>query len=343
MSRRSAPPAVAGLVAAGPSRPRRIAVLTYEGAQSLDVAGPIETFAMASEWTSRSDSQTPAPYTVEVLAAAPGAVRMSSGLRLHADRAYSAVRGGIDTLIVSGGDAYEAAVDLRLRAWLRAMAPRVRRLASVCSGAFILAEAGLLDGRRATTHWLGVPLFQRRYPQIQVEPDAIFVRDGTVYTSAGVTAGIDLSLALVEEDLGHAAALAVARRLVVFLKRPGGQAQFSSHLEAQAVSRGPLKDLPEWIAEHVGEDLSVDSLASRAAMSPRNFARVFHRETGVTPAKFVERARVDAARRWLEDADLGVEEVAARCGFASGEHLRRTFLRHLRVVPVDYRRRFRAA
>ena len=318
-------------------------MVTFDGAQCLDVTGPLEVFSMAAHEALDRDPHARVPYEIEVLAARVGPVRMSSGLRLHADRAWGNPRAGIDTLLVSGGDVYQAATDPRLRRWLRGMAPRVRRLGSVCSGAFILAEAGLLDGHRATTHWSAVALMRRRYPRIQVEDDAIFVRDDRVYTSAGVTAGIDLALALVEEDLGHDLALAVARRLVVFLKRPGGQSQFSSHLAAQTPPPGPLKDLPAWILDHLAEDLSVECLAARAAMSPRNFARVFLREAGTTPAKFVERARVDAARRQLEDDGLGLEEVAARCGFSSGEHMRRTFQRHLRVVPVDYRRRFRAA
>ena len=321
---------------------RKVAVVLYDGAQSLDVTGPVEVFAGASRLVSAGDTSAPVPYAIELLAARAGPLRMSSGIRLLADRAYDGVRGGVDTLVVAGGEVFEAATDVRLRRWLRAMTPRVRRLAAVCSGAFILAEAGLLDGRRATTHWLGVRALQQGYPRIHVEPDAIFVRDGNVYTSAGVTAGIDLALALVEEDLGHAVALAVARQLVVFLKRPGGQSQFSSHLAAQTVPSGPLKDLPTWILDHLGGDLSVEHLAARAAMSPRNFARVFCREMGMTPAKFVERASVDAARRLLGEGSLGIEAVAAECGFASGEHMRRTFQRHLRVVPVDYRRRFQA-
>jgi transcriptional regulator GlxA family with amidase domain len=242
---------------------------------------------------------------------------------------------------VSGGDVEAAANDPELRRWLRGMARRVRRLASVCSGAFVLAEAGLLDGRRATTHWAGLPILERRYPRIHVDADAIFVRDGRVYTSAGVTAGIDLALALVEEDLGRATALAVARRLVVFLKRPGGQSQFSRHLAAQTIEPGALRGVPEWILEHLDDDLPVERLARRAAMSPRNFARVFRRSTGLTPAKYVEHARVEAARRLLEDGADGLEAVAARCGFASGERMRRTFVRHVGVVPIDYRRLFR--
>jgi transcriptional regulator GlxA family with amidase domain len=323
-----------------PSAPRAIAILTFDGVQSLDVTGPLEVFAQAIECCRKRGN--PAPYAIEVLAERPGRVRTTSGLRLVADRAYARVRDGVDTLIVSGGDVAPMAADARLQRWLRDMAPRVRRLASVCSGAFILGEAGLLDGRRATTHWIAARLFQRRYPNVQLDADAIFVRDGSLYTSAGVTAGIDMALALVEEDLGRAMALEIARRLVVFLKRPGGQSQFSAHLAAQGMGTTALRDLPEWIVEHLGEELSVERLAERAAMSPRNFARVFRRETGATPGKYVEKVRVDAARRFLEDGNEPLDAVATRCGFGSGEQMRRTFVRHVGVVPNDYRRRFRA-
>jgi transcriptional regulator GlxA family with amidase domain len=321
---------------------RRIAILVYDGVQSLDVTGPLEVFAGASVYRRERDPSAPPPYRVELIARNAGIVTSGSGLRIDVPRGYRDAR-GLDTLIVAGGEARAvtaAAGDRKLLRWLVAAGARVRRLASVCSGAFLLAEAGLLDGRRATTHWFGTDQLARRYPRITVVPDAIYVRDGQIYTSAGVTAGIDLALALVEEDLGHAIALEVARRRVVFLKRPGGQSQFSSHLAAQTTPPGPLGDLPEWIVANLGVDLSVEALAARAAMSPRNFARVFHRETGLTPAKYVERARVDAARRCLEDSALGLEQVASRCGFASAEHLRRTFHRHLRIVPIDYRKHF---
>ncbi|MBI3785465.1 MAG: GlxA family transcriptional regulator [Deltaproteobacteria bacterium] len=333
---------VTRLVTTREPRTKRIAVLIYEGTQSLDVIGPVEVFAGASQHFCELNPNAPPPYAIEIVAACSGPVRMSSGVHICANRPYTSLRGNIDTLIVSGGEVHQAAKDRQVRAWLQSTARRVRRLASVCTGAFILGEAGLLNGRRATTHWLGIAQFRKRYPRVEVESDAIFVRDGNLYTSAGVTAGIDLALALVEEDLGHAVALQVARRLVVFLKRPGGQSQFSSHLEAQAVANGPLRDLREWIVEHLDSNLSVEALAARTAMSPRNFARVFLRQSGMTPAKYVERARLDAARRRLENEGLSLEEVADRCGFASAEHMRRTFLRHLRVVPMDYRRRFRA-
>ena len=318
---------------------RRVGILVYDGVQSLDVTGPLEVFTGAGAVLRRRDASLRPPYRVEILAARAGVITTSSGLRLHAQRTYARAR-GLDTLVVAGGDVRAVLSDRALLRWLVATAGGVRRLASVCSGAFLLAEAGLLDGRRATTHWRSAARLARTYPRVAVDPDAIFVRDGHLYTSAGVTAGIDLALAMVEEDLGHATALDVARQLVVFLKRPGGQSQFSSHLAAQATPPGPLRDLPEWIVANLAADLSVERLAERAAMSPRNFARVFRRETGATPAKYVERARLDAARRCLEDAALGLEEVASRCGFGSAEQMRRTFLRHLRVVPIDYRRRF---
>jgi transcriptional regulator GlxA family with amidase domain len=320
------------------SRTRRVAIVVFDGVQSLDVTGPLEVFSIANRVHGRGAA--PPVYRLELIAVAAGVVTSNSGLRIVADRSYRTVRERLDTLIVAGGDVRAALADRRLLRWLAASAARVRRLASVCTGSFVLAEAGLLRGRRATTHWASLQRLARRYPDLRVEGDAIFVRDGNVYTSAGVTSGIDLALALVEDDLGHAVALEVARWLVVFLKRPGGQSQFSSHLAAQAVAPGPLRDLPQWIVANPGADLSVEQLAARAAMSPRNFARVFRRETGLTPAKFVERARLDAARRSLEDRRLALEEVASRCGFGSAERMRRTFHRHLRVLPLDYRKRF---
>jgi transcriptional regulator GlxA family with amidase domain len=211
----------------------------------------------------------------------------------------------------------------------------------VCTGAFLLAEAGLLDGLRVTTHWSAAALLQQRYPQLRVDPDPIWIREGRIWTSAGVTSGMDLALALVEDDLGRDLALAIARRLVLFLKRPGGQSQFSAQLATQLADRTPLRDLQGWIAEHPGADLSVEALAHRVAMSPRHFARVFTQQVGRTPARFVEESRVEAARRRLEESDDAIEAVAERCGFGSPETMRRAFLRVLRVNPAAYRSRFR--
>ena len=319
-------------------------MVVYPEVQILDVTGPLEVFARAARWLVDHGRRGAPAYTVELLAACPGIVRSSSGLELVVRRSFTEVRGRIDTLLVAGGiGARRAPSDRALIRWLRRIAPRVRRLGSVCTGAFVLAEAGLLDGRRVTTHWGACRELAARYPRITIESDPIFVRDGHIHTSAGVTAGMDLALALVEEDHGREVALAVARELVMFLKRPGGQSQFSAQLMGQAADRKPIRELQAWIGEHLTADLSVAALAQRASMSARNFARVFTREVGMTPARFVERARVEAARRHLEESSAGVEAIAEECGFSSGEIMRRAFLRTVRVNPVEYRHRFRIA
>ena len=312
----------------------------FPDVQALDVTGPLEVFALANRL-----SPGPAPrYELSVLAAEAGAVSTSSGLSLLAGRGIRQATGPVDSLLIAGGQGTRAAMrDARLVSWIRRTAPRARRVASVCSGAFLLGEAGLLDGRRATTHWAVCEALQRRYPTARVEADPIFVRDGKVSTSAGVTAGMDLALELVEEDGGRDLALAVARWLVMFLRRPGGQSQFSVQLRVQVAERRGLRDLQSWIAEHLGDELSVSALAHRAHMSPRNFARAFRREIGATPAAYVEAQRVEAARRLLETADLSVAEVAAACGFGRVETMHRAFRRGVRVSPGQYRRHFRAA
>jgi transcriptional regulator GlxA family with amidase domain len=299
-------------------------------------------FARAARWLREHQRRDHDVYRVELLAATAGPLVTSSGLRLIADRGVAAVRGGIDTLLVAGGVGTPGAMrDVRLLAALRRLAPRVRRLGSVCTGTFVLAAAGLLDGRRVTTHWRACARLAHLFPSLTVDPDPIFVRDGNVYTSAGVTAGMDLALALVEEDEGRDVALEVARDMVLFLRRPGGQSQFSAQLATQAADREPLRDVQAWIADHLAADLSVEALATRAAMSPRNFARVFAHEVGLTPARFVEKIRVEAARRRLEESPHGVEHIAAECGFGSAESMRRAFLRTVRVTPSAYRSRFR--
>ncbi len=323
------------------ARARRIVMLTYPGGQILDVTGPLEVFAIADSQLGNSTADRPG-YAIELVAAEAGPVAMSSGLRLVADRAMHSVRGPVDTLIVAGGTGTAEAVrDPELLSWIRRTARRSRRVASVCSGAILLAEAGLLDGKRATTHWAYCERMAATYPRVRVDADPIYVRDGNVYTSAGVTAGMDLALALVEEDHGRDLALAVARRLVLFLKRPGGQSQFSVQLASQSAERRPIRDLLSWMSEHPSEDLSVEALAARAAMSARNFARVFRQEVGFTPARYVERTRVEAARRRLEEGDAGVDAIAEASGFGSAETMRRAFLRNLEVGPAEYRNRFR--
>lgn len=326
---------------------RHIAVLAYPDANSLDAVGPLQVFASASRYMRRFMAEDdPAPrvnYVTEILAPEAGPVRMSAGFDLVASRGIDQVTDGLDTLLVAGGDGRVALErDARVLDWLRAMAPRVRRIGSICTGAFVIAAAGLLDGRRATTHWRHCAELAETYPGLAVEPDALHVRDGQVYTSAGVSAGMDLALALLDEDCGRRLALAAAREIVAFLKRPGGQSQFSAHLEAQAAERAPLRDLQDWILDNLAADLSVEALAEQASMSPRNFARVFANEAGATPAKFVERARLDAARRALEDSAAPLTLIAERCGFGHVETMRRVFQRQLNVSPQDYRHRFQA-
>ncbi|MBU9692409.1 GlxA family transcriptional regulator [Burkholderia multivorans] len=319
------------------SSPRPILILAFPRAQLLDVSGPLQVFASVNELA--LERGRPAPYVPRIVAADAGPVETSSGVAVVADSLRSAAR-GIDTLIVAGGKGVHAASrDARLVRWVRRQADRARRVASVCTGAFLLAEAGLLDGRRAVTHWTRCDELAARYPNVRVEADPIFIREGALWTSAGVTAGIDLALALVEEDLGRAVALDVARELVVFLKRPGGQAQFSAMLAMQRTD-DRFGELHAWIAEHLSADLSVPALAERARMSERSFVRHYRASTGRTPARAVEQIRVEAAQRLLGETGWPVKRIAARCGFGSEETLRRSFVRVLGVSPQEYRERF---
>jgi transcriptional regulator GlxA family with amidase domain len=316
-------------------------MFAFPEVQVLDVMGPLEVFSRTARWLRDTGRRTDLAYEVEIVGSARGAFRTSSGLRLVADRRFGEVRGGLDTLLVAGGVGTERwRRHAPLLRWLRGQAGRVRRLGSVCTGAFLLAEAGLLDGRSATTHWSACERLAREFPAVRVEADTIFVHDGPIWTSAGVTAGMDLALALVEEDLGREAALAVARELVMFLRRPGGQSQFSAQLAAQVAEREPLADLQAWVLEHPGEDLSVEALARRAGMSPRNFARVFVRDVGVTPAHFVASVRVETARRLLEESSKGLMAICAMSGLGTPESMRRAFLRFVGVAPGQYRDRF---
>ena len=297
---------------------------------SLDVVGPAEVFASAGA------------YEVEIVAPDAAPFFMSNGMQVVPHSAMADLRGPIDTLVIAGGQGTRRmATDPQVVEWTRAAAKRSRRVTSVCSGAFVLAAAGLLDGRRATTHWQWCDTLASLYPHIEVERDSIFVVDGSTYTSAGVTAGMDLALALVEEDLGPDVARDVAQQLVVFLRRPGGQSQFSAQIAAPAAEREPLREVQAYIAANVAADLSVPSLAQRAAMSPRNFARAFRRETGMTPAAYVESVRVEQARIALEGSDAGIESIASHCGFGTVETMRRAFHRRLGVGPAAYRSRFR--
>jgi transcriptional regulator GlxA family with amidase domain len=304
----------------------------FDGIQSLDVTGPLEVFTGASRYLGRET------YDVVTASVGGGVIRSASGLRITPDVDLQ-VAPRPHTIVVPGGiGTKEGQPDIV--AWLRENASTAERIVSVCSGAFLLAEAGLLAGRRATTHWSICEQLARAFPDVSVDPSPIFVRDGNVATSAGVTSGIDLALALVEEDLGRDAALTIARHLVMFLRRPGNQTQFSAQLTAQSAERRPLRDVQQWITEHPGAKLSVDALAERANLSPRQFARVFTAETGMTPGRYVDRVRLEAARRLLEDTDAGVGRVARDCGYGTPETMRRAFIRALGVSPAEYRRRF---
>lgn len=327
-------------------------IVAYEGVQSLDVTGPLEVFHSAARARAalagprRTGAATGADaaggYRVRVLSGDGGALRCSSGLRLLADGRLPRDVGGIDTLLVAGGAGHEAAAaDAELLAWIARASRAARRTASVCTGAFLLAAAGLLDGRRATTHWASAGELRRRFPSVLVDAEPIYVREGSIWTSAGVTAGMDLALAMVEEDLGREVALAIARGLVLFLRRPGNQSQFSATLAAQRATREPLQEVQRALLEDIAGDHSVEAMAARAHMSPRHFARAFRAETGVTPARHVERVRVEAARSYLEDTREPVAAIARRCGFANAETMRRAFVRTLEVGPSEYRRRFR--
>jgi transcriptional regulator GlxA family with amidase domain len=314
---------------------RRIEILAFRDVQLIDVAGPLQVFATANDLARAAGRR--APY--EPIAVADSPLAMSSaGLGLVTQQ-LPKPHLPLDTLVVAGGfGVYPACADGRLIGWIKARAKSARRVASVCSGAFLLATAGLLDGKRAATHWSRCREFAQRFPNVRLEPDPIFVRDGNIWTSAGITAGIDLALALVEADLGREIALAVARQLVVFLKRPGGQAQFSATLALQH-GNARFENLHAWIADNLRGDLSVASLALASGMSERSFVRHYRQATGMTPARAVEQIRVEAARHTLE-LGLPVKRVAARCGFGSEETMRRSFLRLLGTSPQAYRDRF---
>ncbi|WP_328437333.1 GlxA family transcriptional regulator [Streptomyces sp. NBC_00444] len=313
---------------------RTVLVVLFDGVQSLDVTGPVEVFAGA-------EKHTPGTYRIRTASLEGAPVRTSSGLTLVPDGALDSVPDP-HTLLVPGGQGTRRP-DARLAGWLREHGPRAERLVSVCTGAILLAEAGLLDGRRATTHWAYADKLACDHPAVRVDADPIYIRDGQVSTSAGVTSGIDLALALVEEDLGREVALTIARHLVVFLRRPGNQAQFSAQLAAQTAQREPLREVQQWITEHPDADLTVESLAARARLSPRHFARAFQTETGMTPGRYVDRVRLEHARRLLEDTSDGVEEISRTSGYGTPEAMRRAFVKSLGTAPAEYRRRFRPA
>jgi transcriptional regulator GlxA family with amidase domain len=313
---------------------RTIAIVIFPDFQLLDAAGPIAAFELPAR-----EMGEPA-YRLRVVARSAGPVVSSAGVALMAE-ALPDTR-GIDTLLVVGGRGTRGTEPhMELLAWLRETAAAARRVTSVCTGAFLLAAAGLLDGRTATTHWRYAPSLARQYPSIRVEPDRIFVRDGDLWTSAGITAGIDLALALIAEDLGEAIAKRTARRLVVHHRRPGGQSQFSALLELDQPN-GRFGGLLSWAQERLHEPLPVERLADRAAMSPRHFARAFAAETGTTPAKAIQRLRLEAARAHVEQGSAPIDRIAAQSGFGDPERMRRAFIRVFGQPPQALRRAARA-
>lgn len=315
---------------------RRVVLLTYDGMNLLDLAGPLQAFATAGRKATGTGY-----YEILVASVAGGLVSTSSGLAVNTVSLASLKGVTIDTLMAAGGcwgQEYQAPP--RLVQWIKQRAPSVRRLCSVCTGAFLLAAAGQLDGRRAATHWEWVGRLKSRHPKIHVDANKLFIQDGPVWTSAGVTAGIDLTLALIEEDFGHRVAIETARQLVMFIKRAGGQSQFSAPLEAQAVDPGTFAELHAWVAGHLAADLRVERLAEQAGMSPRNFARAYVAKCGRTPAKMVEAMRLEAACRALEETGLPLKTIAESSGYPEEQNLRRVFLRKLGVTPAQYRGRF---
>lgn len=323
--------------------PKTIVFVAAPDTQVLDVAGPFEVFVRAARIAAREGGATELPYRVVLASTTEGCgVTTNCGLILMGSETIRTFRGSIDTLLVVGGTGVEAASqDAALISWLRAAAVGARRVGSVCTGAFVLAAAGLLHGRRVATHWKWADALAERFADLRVDAESLYVRDGNIYTTAGVTAGMDLALALVEDDLGAPVARQVARELVLAFRRPGGQPQLSAALTLQASDRRQIEEVRAWATDHLREDLRVGHLAARAAMSPRHFARVFRQDTGSTPARYVERLRVEAAQRRLEESSDKLDKIAKDCGLGSIQGLRRAFERVLHETPNAYRQRLR--
>ncbi len=314
---------------------RSVGFVIFPDALLLDLAGPLQVFEIANEAGATRGSD----YRISICSTKGGPIRTSSGVEIQTSSL--AAMNSADTIVIVGGHGvYAAATDAALTSWMASQARSARRICSVCTGAFVLAASGLLEGRKAVTHWGSCSLLQTQHPSTTVLPDAIYVQDGQIWSSAGATAGIDLALALVEQDCGRSEAIRIARELVVFLKRPGGQTQYSVPLRLQADGDGSFGKLHDWIQLHLGDDLRVEVLAERAGLSPRTFARLYAERTGRTPAKTVEKLRLEAARRELEDTRLSVKAIAVRCGFLEEERMRRCFHRLLGVGPQEYRARF---
>jgi len=322
---------------------KHIVILVPPDTSILDVAGPLEVFSKTADYLARLSDGATRYYTTHLISMNGNlTLPTNSGMPVICEGSFESINYPIDTVLIAGRGSYSDGAPTEVLQWLRKCHKTFpnTRIGSICAGAFILADTGLLDGKRATTHWQLSDQLAELYPNIQVEKDPIYIKQGNIYTSAGISTGIDLSLALVEEDLGKDIAIEISRILVLYLKRPGTQSQFSNILQTQKTDYTPVTDTISWINENLNQDLSVETLAAKVAMSSRNFSRVFLRETGITPAKFVEKARVEAARRRLAEAHISLDEIARECGLGNADGLRRLFNRHLQTTPGIYRKNF---
>lgn len=324
----------------GNSVRRRVVFVTVPGGDPFDLIGPLMVLEDAN-WQLENSGRAELGYDIEVVSNVPGPIFKANGLRMLVDKSCYELRGDVDTVVFQAVDYEEECLrDERFIQWVRRIAPRTRRMVTACVGTFVLAEAGLLEGRKATTHWMACKDFRARYPNVDLDPEPIFVKDGRYYSSAGVTAILDLMLALIEDDFGSEVALRVAQSMVLFLRRPASQAQFSVQLQQRMASNDSIHKTLAYIVENPGADLGVEALATVANMSPRNFTRRFTQEVGVTPGKYVEQSRIEAARHQLEQSRKPVGEVARLCGYSTADGLRASFDRNLGVGPREYRRRF---
>jgi len=327
-----------------PQKKKHIVFLVLPSSILLDVSGPLEVFVSAKTESAFFSNQVDFEYEIHTVSAQKKkTIEMMSGISIVCEETYKDVDYPIDTLIVIGLYPQWNEMNPDVLSWMQQQAETVRRVCSVCVASFALAQAGILDGKKATTHWQYCAHLAANFPKIEVDPESIFVKDGNVYTSAGVTAGMDMALALVEEDLGRDCALSVARTLVLFLKRPGNQSQYSITLEGQNVDFQPIRKTLDWIFNHISEPMTVEILAEQVSMSPRNFARVFAREMGVTPAKYIEKLRLEAACRYLVEKQWTLDEVSFHCGLKNSENMRRLFLKCYEITPTQYRRNFKTS
>jgi len=323
---------------------KHIAFLVIPEATLLDITGPFEVFAQTMDCLRPGQKNTPVSYVLETLSSTRNkSVKTASGLTITCDSSIYTYSNEIDTLFIPGvpnsiQENYK--LNIKVLEWITRQSLKVRRICSVCTGTFFLAKAGILQGKKATSHWDMCEILARKYPQITVESDPIFVKDGNVYTSAGISAGMDLALALVEEDFGRSLALEVAKQMVLYLKRPGNQSQFSSVLTYQKTDYRPIQQLESWVQDHLKDNLTVEVLAEQASMSPRNFARIFVREKGITPAKYIEKLRIEMACRFLVESQLTLDEIAGQCGLQNSDNMRRVFLKNLNTTPSSYKKNF---